>query len=810
MITSTRVILPVVTVPVLSSTMVSTLRVDSSTSGPLIRMPICAPRPVPTSSAVGVASPSAQGQAMISTATAAVNAAVVPNPAPNHTPSVPTAIAITIGTNTPEIRSARRWTSALPDWASSTSFAICASWVSGADAGGPHDQAAAGVDGRTGDGVAVADLDRHGLAGEHRFVDRGHAGDDHAVGGDLLAGPDDELVADSQVLDSDQRLHAAPQDGDLLGAEFQQGPQGGAGAALGALLEVAAEQDERDHAGGDFEVDVPEPVGAGDGELERVHDAAVAGGAEEQRHQGPDQGRSRAHGDERVHGRGPVTEVHPGSLVERPARPHHHRGGQHERRETPIVELQGGDHRHRDHRHRQHGRADQPLAQGAQLGVLGGFALLVRAFAGALRGLRERGGVAGLLDLGDQGIGVKVGAGNAGLLGRVVDAGVDAVELVQLLLDPVRARGAGHPADLQLDTGDTGASGLLSGHGLPLPHALPAVPELGIGVLASGMSGAVLGRTGGRVDHQRGGVHLAVDLEVQVEQVPTGRGRGGLEHDLRPRGLAGLGRVAVRVDVQVGEIAIAEGDKVPERAQVRLQCGDRLAVTGDGDRQLRRGAGDKITLHSNVEAVDGGLGDRPGRRCRLVVAGHLHRGRVSVMPSPVSAGTKSAKTSVAAGGLPLPGDRPGAIRVHLGVDVAEVLPVGAHHDQVQLLLVLQLEIGNRVAIGSGDRQRQLALGSGGGRCGHRGELVAVLGEAQAASSTVPARRCVLRARRCSWRRCLPRWCVVVCGVFCPACTVSSGTTALAVANPPRRTRPREPARTGPAAQVPSCQLLTAA
>src|SRR5699024_8281876 len=61
-IASTRVILPVVTVPVLSSTTVSTLRVDSRTSGPLMSTPICAPRPVPTSSAVGVARPRAQGQ----------------------------------------------------------------------------------------------------------------------------------------------------------------------------------------------------------------------------------------------------------------------------------------------------------------------------------------------------------------------------------------------------------------------------------------------------------------------------------------------------------------------------------------------------------------------------------------------------------------------------------------------------------------------------------------------------------------------------------------------------------------------------
>ena len=72
--TSTSAIRPSVTVPVLSSTTVSTRRALSSTCGPRIRTPSCAPRPVPTSSAVGVASPSAHGQAMISTATPAVNA----------------------------------------------------------------------------------------------------------------------------------------------------------------------------------------------------------------------------------------------------------------------------------------------------------------------------------------------------------------------------------------------------------------------------------------------------------------------------------------------------------------------------------------------------------------------------------------------------------------------------------------------------------------------------------------------------------------------------------------------------------------
>ena len=128
--TSTRLIRPVVTVPVLSSTTVSTRRVDSRTSGPLISSPSWAPRPVPTISAVGVARPSAHGQAMISTATAAVNANDALSPAPSQKPSVASASAITTGTKMPETRSARRWTGALPVCASSTSRAIWASAVS--------------------------------------------------------------------------------------------------------------------------------------------------------------------------------------------------------------------------------------------------------------------------------------------------------------------------------------------------------------------------------------------------------------------------------------------------------------------------------------------------------------------------------------------------------------------------------------------------------------------------------------------------------------------------------------------------------
>ncbi len=128
--TSTSAMRPVVTVPVLSSTTVSMVLVDSSTSGPLITIPSCAPRPVPTRRAVGVARPSAHGQATISTATAAVSAKLAVAPSRSQKASVASERAITTGTKTPDTRSARRCTCALPVCASLTSRPICATAVS--------------------------------------------------------------------------------------------------------------------------------------------------------------------------------------------------------------------------------------------------------------------------------------------------------------------------------------------------------------------------------------------------------------------------------------------------------------------------------------------------------------------------------------------------------------------------------------------------------------------------------------------------------------------------------------------------------
>ena len=89
-----------------------------------------AARPVPTISAVGVANPREQGQAMTSTATARVTACATSRVRSAVSRKVSSAIPITAGTKIADTLSAIRWMCALEDWASSTSRIIPASMVS--------------------------------------------------------------------------------------------------------------------------------------------------------------------------------------------------------------------------------------------------------------------------------------------------------------------------------------------------------------------------------------------------------------------------------------------------------------------------------------------------------------------------------------------------------------------------------------------------------------------------------------------------------------------------------------------------------
>ena len=91
---------PSVSVPVLSTTSVSTLRSTSIASAFRNRTPIVAPFPVATMIDIGVARPSAHGHAMISTATALTSACAIRGSGPTNaqTTNVTIAAAITAGT----------------------------------------------------------------------------------------------------------------------------------------------------------------------------------------------------------------------------------------------------------------------------------------------------------------------------------------------------------------------------------------------------------------------------------------------------------------------------------------------------------------------------------------------------------------------------------------------------------------------------------------------------------------------------------------------------------------------------------------
>ena len=234
----------------------------------------------------------------------------------------------------------------------------------GADAGRPHDEAAAGVDGGAGDGVAGADLDRHRLAGQQRGVDGRRALGDDAVGGDLLARAHDERSPTASWSIGMRTSPSVAQDGDVLGAELEERVQGGAGATLGAGLDVAPGEDERRHAGGDLEVQHAGAVAALGPEREAVRHAGHAGVAEEEGVQRPAERGEHAERDERVHRRGGVAQVRPRRPVERPRTPRHDGRGERQREPLPVLELQRRDHRQQDDGHRQD-RRERRAGRGA-------------------------------------------------------------------------------------------------------------------------------------------------------------------------------------------------------------------------------------------------------------------------------------------------------------------------------------------------------------------------------------------------------------------------------------------------------------
>ena len=192
--------LPSVSVPVLSTTSVSTFSSRSSASAFLISTPGRAPRPTPTMIDIGVARPRAQGQAMISTATALTRrvgqrgcrARAAPRPR-----NARTATATTAGTNQPATRSASRWIGARLRWACATMLHDLGQHGLGADLARPR-MTKLPVPFTVPPITAVARplLDRHRLAGDHGLVDRAGPSSTTPSTGTLLAGADAQAVAD--------------------------------------------------------------------------------------------------------------------------------------------------------------------------------------------------------------------------------------------------------------------------------------------------------------------------------------------------------------------------------------------------------------------------------------------------------------------------------------------------------------------------------------------------------------------------------------------------------------------------------------
>ncbi len=171
---------PRVSVPVLSKTTVSTRAACSRASALRSRIPASAARPVPTMIAVGVARPSAHGQAMTTTAMNAVRARVVrgSGPATSQIAKVSPATIRTSGTKTSLIRSTSRWIGAFEPCARWTRSMIEARTVSRPTRVARITTLPERVQGGADQLVTGRLVDRQGLAGQHRLVDRGPTLDD--------------------------------------------------------------------------------------------------------------------------------------------------------------------------------------------------------------------------------------------------------------------------------------------------------------------------------------------------------------------------------------------------------------------------------------------------------------------------------------------------------------------------------------------------------------------------------------------------------------------------------------------------------
>ena len=321
--------------------------------------------------------------------------------------------------------------------------------------GGTDLEHTGGVDRGAGDGISGADLDRNGFAGEHCLIDGRMTVQHLTVGGDLLAGTDEEDIADGQLIDRHLHLDTAvirggtvrsggtirggalTQHGRGLRAEVEQRLERSRRPVLRPVLgELADEQEHRDRRGR-FE---PHVVLGGNRPAVTVGDGPTQREVRVQARDGD------ADADEGVHGRRSTAGGLVRRGVERPRTPGD--DGQGEDRDDPLPpgEVPAHDHRDRNDRHGQDEGACEARPQ------MAGIVVDDLRTGTARAGAAHRGTVAGLLDGGGDVVVAEFGIDDhmRGLQ-RQVDLRRDPVEAGELLLDPRRARRAGHARDVELE-----------------------------------------------------------------------------------------------------------------------------------------------------------------------------------------------------------------------------------------------------------------------------------------------------------------------------------------------------------------------
>ena len=217
--------LPMVSVPVLSTISVSTPAMRSSASASLISTPACAPRPAAVVIEIGVASPSAQGQAMINTDTADAMAKTSAGSGPkiSQTAKATMAMATTVGTKTADTRSARPWIGARDRRAFDTIATIWASTVSDPTLPALDHQGAVLIDRGAGDRIARTFFHWHRLTSQHALVQRRATFDHRPVDRDSIARAHAKPIALHDVLQRRVVFGAVRQDAPRrLGRQIQK------------------------------------------------------------------------------------------------------------------------------------------------------------------------------------------------------------------------------------------------------------------------------------------------------------------------------------------------------------------------------------------------------------------------------------------------------------------------------------------------------------------------------------------------------------------------------------------------------------